>query len=699
MNHSKFFIKFLPFVSIVVLLGGVYISTQLIKQKQDLQSLAAVSPQVNLILKLTKDKTTGIITVERAVANDGYTPKPQPPSSLSVNVDTYDLQQIVNGSVVQTTKIVFSEYAHGAPAINQDERVWFAKPEAITALRYTSGAQLVLKNSITNTSRSLDMTKINTALLSRTSVNRSPQIFNKQNQLIVPSSIQENDGYLDLLFISSHYTDFNQFHTDVDNLANFMLSIDPFSSFSSRVRIIKLDNTIELGCHHEGRSIPCDYATVLNVASQYPYDKIVVVENSNEYGGISYRGTNVVTTYRDTSGLAGQVLVHEEGHNIVELEDEYSWGTTSPNSPQGANCSFSPCKWQGTPGTGCFATCSYDNWYRPTFNDSLMRTLTPDHGFQFGPVGRDQMAAKIAWYTQTGSCPGGKDTQFYYDYSSSGTPTSWYGGDYITNSHQPTSLPIYLDINCFKNSGQGFTEAKIELKNNSGIIIGSSNTMELRNVRINAPGVYTARCTHRDTASCFDEDSFTISPTPSPTRIPTPTRTPTPTPAPLTWTISAGAYCNTTTSSLVTNKSLLILSTTDNNKSWKSGIVGTGLRAQVITSRVYQDIYVTLQDTESGAFLQPFYASPNISQFVFSKYFIPEKWMAKYKRTLPQGTYTIRYHAPSSWCPIPTIDTGGTSCTTNTQCDAVCKYSCDGNGNGVDGGECVNSLCKCTPCQ
>lgn len=67
----------------------------------------------------------------------------------------------------------------------------------------------------------------------------------------------------------------------------------------------------------------------------------IVIENSNEYGGGGYRYANMATT--STHSLGPKVAVHELGHSLFELADEYP---TSQFGPSSANCDYEGCsKW------------------------------------------------------------------------------------------------------------------------------------------------------------------------------------------------------------------------------------------------------------------------------------------------------------------------------------------------------------------
>ena len=63
-----------------------------------------------------------------------------------------------------------------------------------------------------------------------------------------------------------------------------------------------------------------------------------MVQNSVKYGGAGYASLNIATTSLNSSGP--QVAVHELGHSLFELADEYNSGSGTDNSP---NCGNNNC--------------------------------------------------------------------------------------------------------------------------------------------------------------------------------------------------------------------------------------------------------------------------------------------------------------------------------------------------------------------
>ncbi|GHJ46958.1 hypothetical protein Cs7R123_43000 [Catellatospora sp. TT07R-123] len=137
-------------------------------------------------------------------------------------------------------------------------------------------------------------------------------------------------------------------------------------------------------------------------AAQAPaVDAIVAVGNTSKYGGAGYPS---LATVAGANAQAGQIAIHELGHSVGGLADEY-WtaGTTytgaeptEPNVTKSSSCG----KWSAYAGRatpdggviGCFqGGHQYANGiYRPS-QDSLMRTL----GKPFNLIGLDAMDRAI----------------------------------------------------------------------------------------------------------------------------------------------------------------------------------------------------------------------------------------------------------------------------------------------------------------
>lgn len=393
-------------LTLVLLLVPVIILTAfLVQNPTRLSNQAAELKTVNLILELSKDPTTGIITVDKAQSNNGFSPK------TPATVTSETLEQVQNGQVVGTTNVQFVSETFGDyldPETNTPKfgGEFFNKPKAIVSFQYKPGSTLRIKTSATK-SQELKSPKINLALANTKRLDLSPAAKTTlgTGQKAIPSSnpsATSQDGYIDLLFMSDHYNeDFGRFDADVDTMVSHLLQKQPFADYAGKIRITKLHTGYYL-CPvpywepmPNGRyKVNCNENAIFNIASQVPYDYIVVVENTNDHHAYGYYGSYVVMAasyYNENGNNSGRILAHELGHTIGWLKDEYSFDQLSSEEGDDAswyvNCTgVSSChKWSGVTGTSCINTCSYTDWFRPTEN-SMMNNEYTNPEPPYGPV-------------------------------------------------------------------------------------------------------------------------------------------------------------------------------------------------------------------------------------------------------------------------------------------------------------------------
>ncbi|NIO44015.1 MAG: PKD domain-containing protein [Candidatus Aenigmarchaeota archaeon] len=208
----------------------------------------------------------------------------------------------------------------------------------------------------------------------------------------------------DIVFVGDNYTaaQLTQFAADVNAHNNTLLSFQPFSNHS--INIHWVNESRNLGCYHNcmgvSRLICCNNTAVLNLATQCPLDEIIVIFNSNNYGGSGTRSTGGLTSFAisysgdDTSctnNCSGdRVTVHEFGHSFGNLHDEYTdnnvYGNSGGATPNGPNCdNTAGCpRFANITGVVCNLGCSYNDWYRgDDASGDLMRNLS---NLYFGPV-------------------------------------------------------------------------------------------------------------------------------------------------------------------------------------------------------------------------------------------------------------------------------------------------------------------------
>ena len=152
------------------------------------------------------------------------------------------------------------------------------------------------------------------------------------------------DKSVDLVFIAEGYTadEIGKFRDDVKNLADALFAEEPFRDYREKINIWAVEAVSqESGTDVPGEKIYMntalnssfytfdtdrylttqDIKAVNDYAAVVPHDNIIVLINSNRYGGGGvynyYSGT--------TSGhaLSDKVFVHEFGHGFAGLADEY----------------------------------------------------------------------------------------------------------------------------------------------------------------------------------------------------------------------------------------------------------------------------------------------------------------------------------------------------------------------------------------
>lgn len=240
-------------------------------------------------------------------------------------------------------------------------------------------------------------------------------------------------NHLDIVVVGDGYTSsqFGTYGQHVKNQIDKIMAIEPFKSHTSRFNVWQvnvaspesgvdhdptqgiLKNTaLDMGFWCNGnssaeRALCANVTKVKQYAAQAPdVDQILAIGNSTKYGGVGYPSSSVATASGGNSA-AGDIAIHELGHTIGLLADEYDYaGNTCTSEPTAPNVSLLTSdqmvqqqkKWysymgKATPDGGVIGTykganASCANAYRPSEN-SVMRNL----GRQFNLVGRDAMIA------------------------------------------------------------------------------------------------------------------------------------------------------------------------------------------------------------------------------------------------------------------------------------------------------------------
>ncbi|NLX57148.1 MAG: peptidase M64 [Planctomycetaceae bacterium] len=149
---------------------------------------------------------------------------------------------------------------------------------------------------------------------------------------------------VDLLLLADGYTagEMEKFHADAQRMTDRLFTVEPFQSRRADFNVRAIDvpssqsgvaqprdgvfHRSALGCQYntfdlERYVLTCDNRTLRDVASAAPYDYLVILLNNSKYGGGGIY--NDQTTVAVDCPAADYILVHELGHHLAGLGDEY----------------------------------------------------------------------------------------------------------------------------------------------------------------------------------------------------------------------------------------------------------------------------------------------------------------------------------------------------------------------------------------
>jgi len=231
------------------------------------------------------------------------------------------------------------------------------------------------------------------------------------------------ENRLDLVFVGDGYTagEMGQYSADVANVVANFFAYEPFISYEPYFRVTRVDvvspesgvdndptqgisrdTALDMGywCSGIERLLCVNTTKAYNAAIDAgvpDIDQMLALANSSKYGGAGYSGSNLGTAAGQNSS-AVQIAIHEMGHSLGNLADEYDYGgpqTYTGGEPSGPNSSLYTAaeqvaqerkwfRWVGATGDprfddpiGSYEGSSYSVFgvYRPSGN-SMMRSLS-----------------------------------------------------------------------------------------------------------------------------------------------------------------------------------------------------------------------------------------------------------------------------------------------------------------------------------
>ncbi len=160
---------------------------------------------------------------------------------------------------------------------------------------------------------------------------------------------------LDIVILGDGYTaqEMEKFRGGAARLAGVLLSAEPFKSRSGDINIRSVETPSEESGvnkpHHgvfkrtplsvsysafdsERYALAYDNRTIRDIASAVPYEFMVILLNERTYGGGGIY--NLYTTVAADNKFSDYIMIHEMGHHMAALADEYYTSSVSYEMPE-----------------------------------------------------------------------------------------------------------------------------------------------------------------------------------------------------------------------------------------------------------------------------------------------------------------------------------------------------------------------------
>lgn len=159
---------------------------------------------------------------------------------------------------------------------------------------------------------------------------------------------------LDIVILGDGYSvkEMEKFNKDAKRLSEVLLNAEPFNKRRNDINIRLVETPAQesgvhkphpgvykrtpLSAHYgsfdsERYVLSYDNRTIRNVASAVPYEFMVILVNERTYGGGGIY--NLYTTVSSDNKFADYIMIHEMGHHLAGLADEYYSSAISYEAP------------------------------------------------------------------------------------------------------------------------------------------------------------------------------------------------------------------------------------------------------------------------------------------------------------------------------------------------------------------------------
>lgn len=195
---------------------------------------------------------------------------------------------------------------------------------------------------------------------------------------------------VNMIFVASNFgTNFNAFSNNVSWVQSVFGNYIPLNHSLINYFYVTYNKGDYCNFNTSGieRLLTCDNTIAKKLASycSVKNQQIIVIHNDPTYGGSGNKAQNISVT--SINIRAPQVVVHELGHSLFDLGDEYDVGSSNPTNSQ--NCDNSGCsKWSdllGFNGVNCQPISCQEGLYF-TSEITIMRNISLGTDFKFEEV-------------------------------------------------------------------------------------------------------------------------------------------------------------------------------------------------------------------------------------------------------------------------------------------------------------------------
>jgi hypothetical protein len=183
----------------------------------------------------------------------------------------------------------------------------------------------------------------------------NPADLTHSNKVDIISENGPAEGKVDIVILGDGYskTEMDKFRKDASRLSGYLMNAEPFISHRKEFNIRAIETPGEssgvnkphhgvfkrtpLTVHYssfdsERYALSYDNRTIRDIASQVPYDLMVIMVNERTYGGGGIY--NLYTTVSADNKFSEYIMIHEMGHHMAALADEYYTSAVSYEIPQ-----------------------------------------------------------------------------------------------------------------------------------------------------------------------------------------------------------------------------------------------------------------------------------------------------------------------------------------------------------------------------